>query len=181
MESALENSFEIIPFWITTPVNLDRKKSAIPFNFTIRDVFVNSQKKFSAILSNPSILSRCLSRGSFFKKYISYYCKLGEEHTSLLGSYHSLFMEFTKMDSMKRQKDMTLKDELSRLVGPWYATGEEWRNSFRGNEEAEQKWKQCPAVDVSGGESKSWCCKLYYIGTWNVRSMNQVKLEVVRQ
>ena len=52
------------------------------------------------------------------------------------------------MDSMK----MTLKDELPRLVGAQYATGEEWRNSSRRNEEAEPKWKQ-PAVDVSGGES----------------------------
>ena len=57
------------------------------------------------------------------------------------------------MDSMK----MTLKDELPRLVGAQYATGEEWRNSSRRNEEAEPKWKQ-PAVDVSGGESIVWCC-----------------------
>ena len=58
---------------------------------------------------------------------------------------------------MKRQKDMTLKDEHPappRLVGVQYATGEEGRNSSRRNEEAEPKQKQCPAVDVSGGESK---------------------------
>ena len=57
------------------------------------------------------------------------------------------------MNSMKRQKDMTLKDELPRSVGAQYATGER-RNSSRRNEEAESKWKQHPAVDVSGGESK---------------------------
>ena len=57
------------------------------------------------------------------------------------------------MNSMKRQNDMTLKDELSRSVGMQYATGEEWRNSSRRNEEAEPKQKQCPVVDVTGGES----------------------------
>ena len=86
------------------------------------------------------------------------------------------------MYSIKRQKDVTLKDELSRSVGAQYATGEEWRNSSRRNEEAKPKRKQCPVVDVSGGESKVRCCKEQYcIGTWNVRSMNQGKLEVVKQ
>ena len=77
---------------------------------------------------------------------------------------------------------MTLKDELSRSVGMQYATGEEWRNSSRRNEEAEPEQKQCPAVGVSGGESKVQCCKEQYgIRTWNVMSMNQGKLEVVKQ
>ena len=58
------------------------------------------------------------------------------------------------MNSMKRQKDMTLKDELLRSGGAQYATGEEWRNNSRKNEEARPKWKQCPVVYVSGGESK---------------------------
>ena len=58
------------------------------------------------------------------------------------------------MNSVKRQKGMTLKDELTRSVGAQYATREEWRNSSRRNEEAEPKWKQCPAVDVSDGESQ---------------------------
>ena len=63
-----------------------------------------------------------------------------------------------------------------------YGTGEEWRNSSRRSEEAESKWKQRPVVDVSGGESKVWCCKEQYcIETWNVRSVNQGKLEVVKQ
>ena len=77
---------------------------------------------------------------------------------------------------------MTLKDELPRSVGAQYATGEEWRNSSRRNEEAEPKWKQCQNVKMSGGESKVQCCKeKYCIGSWNVRSMNQGKLEVVKQ
>ena len=54
------------------------------------------------------------------------------------------------MNSMKRQKHMILKDELPRLVGAQYATGEEWRNNSKKNEETEPKWKQCPAVDVTG-------------------------------
>ena len=59
------------------------------------------------------------------------------------------------MNSMKRQKDMTLKDELPKSVGAQYATEEEWRNSSRRNEEAEPKQKQRPVADVSGGEIKS--------------------------
>ena len=86
------------------------------------------------------------------------------------------------MNSMKRQKDMTLKDELPRLVGAQYAIGEEWRNNSRQNEEMEPKQKQQPVVDVSGGESKVRCSKEQdCIGTWNVRSMNQGKLGVVKQ
>ena len=77
---------------------------------------------------------------------------------------------------------MTQKDEIPRSVGAQYATGEEQRNNSRRNEEAEPKQKQDPAVDVSGGESKVRCCKEQYcIGTWNVRFMNQGKLEVVKQ
>ena len=84
------------------------------------------------------------------------------------------------MNSMKRQKDRTLKDELPRLVGAQYATGDRWRNNSRNNEETEPKQKQHPAVDVTGDGSKVRCCKEQYgIGTWNVRSMNQGKLEVV--
>ena len=83
---------------------------------------------------------------------------------------------------MKRQKDRTLKDELSRSVGAQYGTGEEWRNNSRKSEETEPKQKQCPVVDVTGDGSKVQCCKEQYcIGTQNVRSMNQGKLEVVKQ
>ena len=58
------------------------------------------------------------------------------------------------MNSMKKQKDRTLKDELPRLVGTQYATGEEWRNNSRKNEETEPKQKQHPAVDVTDDGSK---------------------------
>ena len=86
------------------------------------------------------------------------------------------------MNSMKRQKDRTLKDELSRLVGSQYATGEEWRNNSRKNEGMESKQKQHPVVNGTGDGSKVQCCKEQYcIGTWNVRSMNQGKLEGVKQ
>ena len=58
------------------------------------------------------------------------------------------------MNSIKRQKDMTLKDELPRSVGTQYAPGEEWRNTSKNNEEMESKQKQYPAVDVTGDGSK---------------------------
>ena len=86
------------------------------------------------------------------------------------------------MNSMKRQKDRTLKDELSRLVGAQYTTEDQCRNNSRKKEETEPKQKQYPVVDVTVDRSKVRCCKEQYcIGTWNVRSMNQGKLEIVKQ
>ena len=67
------------------------------------------------------------------------------------------------MNSMKRQRDMTLNDELLRMVGSQYASGEEWRNNARKNEEMEPKHKQRPVVDVTGDESKLQCCKEQYL------------------
>ena len=63
------------------------------------------------------------------------------------------------MNSMKRQNDMTLKDELPRSVGAQYATGEEWRNNSKKNEETEPKQKQHPVVNVTGDGSKVQCYK----------------------
>ena len=84
------------------------------------------------------------------------------------------------MNNMKRQKDRTLKDELPRSEGAKYVTGEQWRNNSRKNEEMEPKQKQYPVVDVTGDKVR--CCKEQYCtGTWNVRSMNQGKLEAVKQ
>ena len=82
----------------------------------------------------------------------------------------------------EKGKDTTLKDELLRSVGAQFATGEEWRNNCRKNEEAESEGKQYPVVEVTGDGSKVQCCKeQYFVGTWNIRSMNQGKLEVVTQ
>jgi len=76
---------------------------------------------------------------------------------------------------------MTLKDEIRRSVGAQYATGEEWRNNTRKNEEMEPKGKQHQVVDVTGDGSKVRCCKEQYcIRTWNVRSINQGKLEIFK-
>ena len=81
------------------------------------------------------------------------------------------------MNSMKMQKDRTLKDELPTSVGAQYATRNQWRNNSGKNEETEPKQKQHPAVDVTSDGSKVQCCKEQYcIGTWNVRFMNQGKL-----
>ena len=86
------------------------------------------------------------------------------------------------MISMKRQNDKILKEELPRSLGALYATGDQWRNNSRKIEGMEPKQKQYPVVDVTGDRSKVQCCKEQYcIGTWNVRSMNQGKLEVVKQ
>ena len=63
------------------------------------------------------------------------------------------------MNSMKGQKHRILKDELPRSVGAQNATGDQWRNNSRKNEEMEPKRKQHPAVDVSGDGSKVRCCK----------------------
>ena len=86
------------------------------------------------------------------------------------------------MNSMTRQRDRTLKYELPRLVGARYSTGEEWRSNSRKNEEMKPKQQQDPVVDVTGDGRKVLCCKEQYcIGTWNITSMNQGKLKVVRQ
>ena len=86
------------------------------------------------------------------------------------------------MSSVKRQNDRILKEELLKSVGAQYATRDQWRNNSRKNEGMEPKQKEYPAVDVTGDRSKVQCYKEQYcIGTWNVRSMNQCKLEVVKQ
>ena len=86
------------------------------------------------------------------------------------------------MSSMIRQKDRTLKDELPRLVRAQYATGDQWRNNSRKNEEMQPKQKQRPLVGVTGDGSNVRCCKEQYcIGPWNVKYTNKGKLEVVKQ
>ena len=70
------------------------------------------------------------------------------------------------MNSMKRQFDRTLKDELPRLAGAQYATGDQWRNNSRKNEEMKPKQKQHSVLNVTGDGSKVQCCKgQYCIGT----------------
>ena len=80
------------------------------------------------------------------------------------------------MNSMKRQIDRILKEELPRVVGAQYATVDQWRNNSKNNEGMEPKQKQHPVVDMTGDGGKVQCCKEQYcIGTWHVRSMNQGK------
>ena len=86
------------------------------------------------------------------------------------------------MKSMKMQNDRILKVELPRSISAQYATGDQWRNNPRKNEGMELKQNQYPVVDVTHDRSKARSCKEQYcIGTWNVRSMNQGKLKVVKQ
>ena len=86
------------------------------------------------------------------------------------------------MNSMKRQNDRIPKEELPRSLDAQCATRDQWRNNSRKNEGMEPKQKQYPVMHVTGDRSKIRCCKEQYcIGTWNVRSMNQGKLKVVKQ
>ena len=89
------------------------------------------------------------------------------------------------MNCIKGHKDMTLNDESPRSEGVQYATGEEWRritNSPRMNEVAGPRQIQHLVVNVFGDKRKISCCKEQYcLGTWNVRSLNQGKLDVVKQ
>ena len=83
---------------------------------------------------------------------------------------------------MKRKNDRILKEELPRSVGAQYATGEQWGNNSRKREDMEPKQKQHPVVVVTGNGSKVRCCKEQYCtGTWNIKYMNQCKLEMVKQ
>ena len=89
-----------------------------------------------------------------------------------------LYVFTTNFNSMKWQNDRILKEELPRSVSAQYATGDQWRNNSRKNEGMKPKQKQYPVVDVTSDRSEVRCCKEQYcIGTWNVRSMNQSKLE----
>ena len=86
------------------------------------------------------------------------------------------------MNSMKQQNDRILKEELPRSLGAQYATGNRWRNNSRHNEVIEPKQKQYPFLVVTDDRKKVQCYEEQYnIGTWNVKSMIQGKLEVVKQ
>ena len=85
-----------------------------------------------------------------------------------------------KMWSIGEDNGKPLQYSCLRTQGAQYATGDPWRNNSRKNEGMEQK--HYPVVDVTDDRSKIWCCKEQYCkATWNVRSVNQSKLEVIRQ
>ena len=114
--------------------------------------------------------------------------QLNHHHNQMALCYINIIIDIglyilkKNLNSMKRQKYKTLKDELPRLIGAQYTTEGQWKNNSRKNEETEPKQKQHTVVDVTGDEIKVRCCKEQYcIGTWNVRSMNQCKLEVVKK
>ena len=93
-----------------------------------------------------------------------------------------VFLPREPHEQYEKAKRYSLKDELPKSVGAQYATQDQWKNNSRKNEETEPKHKQHPVVDVTGDGSKVRCCKEEYcIGTWNIRSTNQGKLEVVKQ
>ena len=102
-----------------------------------------------------------------------------------MGNHSSILVERTPWTVCKGKKYRTLENEQPRKEDIQTDTGEEWRafiNSSRKNEVAGLKQKWSLVMDVSGNERKIWCCKEeYYIGIWNVMSMKQGKLEVVKQ
>ncbi|KAF7243606.1 Long-chain specific acyl-CoA dehydrogenase, mitochondrial [Varanus komodoensis] len=108
-----------------------------------------------------------------------------DSSTASMAKYWYYLCHENPKDSTKRQKDTTPEDEPLRSEGVQYATGEEQRastSSAKKNEATGSKPKGHSVADVSGGERKVQCCKdLYSIGTWNVRSMSQGKLDVVKQ
>ena len=96
-----------------------------------------------------------------------------------MANYCSILALRTPWTVWKGKK--TLKNELPRWVVAQYVTSDQWRNNSRKNGEMEPKQKH-PVVNVTGDGSQVRCCKEQYcIGTWNVRSMNQTKLEVLKQ
>ena len=95
---------------------------------------------------------------------------------------HFSILPWEPHEHYEKAKRWDIKNWAPQLVSAQYATGEEQRNSCRKNEEAEPKLKQCAVVDVSGSETKGWCYKEQsFTGAWNIRSMNQGKLEVVNR
>ena len=102
-----------------------------------------------------------------------------------MANHSSILAAENPINSMKRQKDMTPKDEPPKSEGVQYATEEEWRaitKSAGKNEAVDTKQKRHSDMYVSGGKSKVQCCKEQYcIWTWNVRSINQDNLDMVKQ
>ena len=94
----------------------------------------------------------------------------------------SVFLPWERHEQYEKAKRQDTERWTSQVYRCPYATGDQWRNNSRKNEEMVPKQKQYPVVDVTGDGSKLWCHKEQYcIGTWNVKSMNQGKLEVVKE
>ena len=94
----------------------------------------------------------------------------------------SIFLPWEPQEQYEKAKRYDTERWTPQSGGAQYATGEERRNYSKKNEESEPKQIQCPVVDVTGDGSKVWCCKEQYcIGTWNVRSINQGTLKVLKQ
>ena len=94
----------------------------------------------------------------------------------------SVFLPWEPHEQYEKEKWEDTERVTPRSVRAQYSTGDQWRKNSRKNTEMEPKQKQHPVVNVTGEGSKVWCCKKqYHIGAWNVRSMNQGKLEAAKQ
>ena len=155
--------------WLRPSVSLSHQEASISLlSFFIRgqtDWKPQSQKKLTNLITWTTALTNSMKLWAMSSGVIQDRQVMVEssEKTWSTGEGNGKPLQCSclenPMNSMKRQKDMTLKDELLRLVGAQYITGAEWRNSSRKNEETEPKWKQCPDVDVTGDGSKAQCCK----------------------
>ena len=148
--------------------------------------FLAVQGTLKSLLQHHSSKASILQRSAFFivqlsNSYMTTGKTIALTKQTFVGKAMSLLFNMLSRFVI-RQKDRTLKDEFLRSVAAQYATGEEWGNNSRKDENTEPKRKQCPVVDVTGDRIKVQCCKEpYCIGTCNVRSMNQGKLEVVKR
>ena len=94
----------------------------------------------------------------------------------------SVFLPWEPHEQYEKAKRFDTEGWTLQVGSAQYATGDQWRNNSRKNEQTEPKQKQYPVVDMTGDGNKVWCCKEQYcIGTWNIRSLNQGKLEVFKQ
>ena len=133
----------------------------------------------SLVLTQWNYESRLLGRSKMDKSWWRALTKHGSLEKGMANHFNILALRTPWI--VWKAKNMTLKDKPLRSVAARWPTEKQQRNSSRKNEEAEPKQKQCPVVDVTVDGSKVWCCKeQYFIDTWNVGSMNQGKLEVVK-
>ena len=146
------------------------------------------QGTLKSLLQHHSSKASILWRSAFFMVQLSHpYRSTGKTialtRWAFVGKVMSLLFNMLSrlvITFLPRNKHILiswLQSPSAVILEPKYATGDQWRNNSRKNEETEPKQKQHPVVDVTGDGSKVQCC----IGTWNVRSMNQGKWEVVKQ
>ena len=143
----------------------------------------NNHRKLANLITWTTILSNSMKLSHAVWGHTRCTCHGGEVWQNVVHWRRewqaiSVFLSWKPHEQYEKAKYSILKEEFPRSVGAQYTTGDQWRNNSRKNEGMEPKQKQYPVVDMTGDRSKVQCCKdQYCIRTWNVRSMNQGKLE----